>query len=87
MKDFGFVCDRPFYLRSRLPMKRVAEMHGNSNVWLKRWRKNAKPQQWRFDCKSKMVLNMHWKNYALEIQNNGRHSNLRTRANGTSRWW
>jgi hypothetical protein len=67
MKDFGFVCDRPFYLRSRLPMKRVAEMHGNSNVWLKRWRKNAKPQQWRFDCKSKMVLNMHWKNYALEI--------------------
>jgi hypothetical protein len=42
-KDFGMVCNRPFYFRSRLPMGRIAEMHGNNNVWLKRWRKNAKP--------------------------------------------
>ena len=26
--DFGMHCNRPFYLRSRLPMKRVAECHG-----------------------------------------------------------
>jgi hypothetical protein len=32
-KEFGFHINRPFYLRSRLPMKRVAECHGANNVW------------------------------------------------------
>jgi hypothetical protein len=34
-KDFGFHVNRPFYIRSRLPMKRVAEMVGASNIVLK----------------------------------------------------
>jgi hypothetical protein len=37
-------CNRPFYLRSRLPMKRVAEAIGANNVALKRWRKNVTGQ-------------------------------------------
>jgi hypothetical protein len=40
-KEFGFHINRPFYLRSRMPMQRVAECHGANNVWLKRWRKNT----------------------------------------------
>ena len=40
-KEFGFHINRPFYLRSRLPMKRVAECHGANNVWQRRWRKNT----------------------------------------------
>jgi hypothetical protein len=32
-KEFGFHINRPFYIRSRLPMKRVAECHGANNVW------------------------------------------------------
>jgi len=29
-KEFGFHINRPFYIRSRMPMQRVAEMHGNT---------------------------------------------------------
>jgi hypothetical protein len=68
-------------------MKRVAEMHGNANVWLKRWRKNAKQQYWMFNCVDKTIRNGNWKNYALEIQGNGGSSNLRTSATINSRWW
>jgi len=71
-------------------MNRVAEMHGNTNVWLKRWRNNVKAQQWYFDEKSKTIRNNNWKNYALEIQSNG-HSvssiNIKTTTTINSRWW
>jgi len=40
-KDTGFHINRPFYFRSRLPMKRVAEVIGANNIVLKRWRKNT----------------------------------------------
>jgi len=40
-KDFGFHINRPFYIRSRLPMKRIIECIGANNVTLKRWRKNV----------------------------------------------
>jgi hypothetical protein len=43
-KEFGFHINRPFYLRSRMPMQRIAECHGANNVWLKRWRKNVAAQ-------------------------------------------
>lgn len=38
-KDFGFFVNRPFYIRSRLSMHRIAECAG-SNVDLRRWRKD-----------------------------------------------
>jgi len=43
-KEFGFHINRPFYIRSRMPMQRVLECHGANNVWLKRWRKNVRAQ-------------------------------------------
>jgi hypothetical protein len=42
--EFNLHCNRPFYLVSRLPMKRVAESIGANNITLKRWRKNVKAQ-------------------------------------------
>jgi hypothetical protein len=86
-KDFGFVCSKPFYLRSRLPMKRVAEVHGANNIWMRRWRKNTTAQQFWFDCTSKTIRSQHWKNYAMEIQSNGGSSNLGMTSGITSRWW
>jgi hypothetical protein len=86
-KDFGMVCNRPFYLRSRLPMKRVAECHGANNIWLRRWRKNTAAQQFFFDCTSKTIRSQQWKNYAMEIQSNGGSSNLRMTSGINSRWW
>jgi len=43
-KDFGFHVNRPFYIISKLPFNRMIECHGANNVWLKRWRNNAKAQ-------------------------------------------
>jgi hypothetical protein len=86
-EEFGFHINRPFYLVSELPFNRVAEMHGNANVWLKRWRNNAKGQQFWFDEKTKTIRNNQWKNYCLDIQSNGGSNNLRTVSSINSRWW
>jgi hypothetical protein len=86
-EEFGFHINRPFYIRSRLPMQRVVECHGANNLWLKRWRKNVTGQQFFFDEVSKTIRSQHWKNYAMEIQSNGRSSNLRMTSGITSRWW
>jgi hypothetical protein len=48
-KDSGILVDEPFYFRSKLPMQRVAECVGANNVVLKKWYKNRKAQQWKFN--------------------------------------
>jgi hypothetical protein len=85
--EFGFHCNRPFYIVSRLPMRRVAESIGANNITIRRWRKNQNMQQWTFNCADKTIRNNHWKNYAMEIQSNGGSSNLRTTSAINSRWW
>jgi bacillopeptidase F (M6 metalloprotease family) len=85
-EEFGFHINRPFYIRSRLPMQRVIECHGANNVWLKRWRKNTTAQQWYFDEVSKTIKNNHWKSHSLDIQGNGASSNVRCTTTN-SRWW
>jgi hypothetical protein len=85
-EEFGFEINRPFYIVSELPFNRVMEMLGNTQVLLKRWRKNQKAQQWWFDEVSKTVRNNQWKNYCFDIQSGG--TIPRIRANGvTSRWY
>jgi hypothetical protein len=81
-KDFGFHRNRPFYIRSRLPMKRIAECVGASNVQIRRYVKSRTAQQWFFDPISKTLKNNQWKNYSLHIQGN----NVRCQPT-TSRWW
>jgi hypothetical protein len=56
-EEFGFHINRPFYLVSELPFNRVAEMLGGANMILKRWRNNAKQQQFFFDEVTKTVRN------------------------------
>jgi hypothetical protein len=85
-KEFGFHINRPFYIRSRMPMKRICECHGANNVWLKRWRKNVAAQQWFFDEVSKTVKNNYWKSHSLDIQGNGASTNIRCTTTD-SRWW
>jgi hypothetical protein len=41
-KESGIRVDETFFLRSRLPMQRVAECAGASNVTLKKWYKNRR---------------------------------------------
>jgi len=85
-EDFGFHVNRPFYMVSRLPMSRIAECVGANNVTLKRWRKNAKGQQWFFDSTTKTLKNQQWKSHSLDITSNGGSSNLRCTTTN-SRWW
>jgi hypothetical protein len=85
-EEFGLHINRPFYIVSELPFNRVAECHGASNVWLRRWRNNALGQQWFFDEKSKTIKNKQWVSRVLEIQSNGNSNNVRV-ATVNSRWW
>jgi len=85
-KNFGFEINRAFYLRSRLPMKRVAELVG-SDVRLRRWNASRVRQQtFKFDQVSKTVKSEYHKSYSLEIPNSGRNSQLRVTTTN-SRWW
>jgi hypothetical protein len=81
-KDFGFHINRPFYLVSRLPMKRVAECVGASNVALKRYVKGRSAQQFFFDGKTKTIRSQQWKNYAVEL----RGKDIRMTSSINSRW-
>ena len=81
-KDAGLIVDEPFYFRSKLPMQRVVECVGASNVTLKKWALNRKAQQWRFDAVSKTIRNMNWTNYVFSMEG----TNLRCRSYN-SRWF
>ena len=86
-KEFGFEINRPFYLVSNLPVRRVAECVGANNMVLKRYAKGRTAQQFYYDGVSRTIRSQQWKNYALEIQSNGRNANLRFTSSVTSRWW
>jgi len=54
-EEYGFHINRPFYFRSRMPMKRVIRCHGGGWMHLNRWVKNRKDQLFWFDEKTKTV--------------------------------
>jgi hypothetical protein len=81
-KHFGFRVDETFFLRSRLPMQRVAECVGASNVSIKKWYKNRRAQEWRFDPVSKTIRNRNWTSYVFSMEG----TNLRCRTMN-SRWF
>jgi hypothetical protein len=86
-KTSGFRINVPFFIVSRLPMKRVAECVGANNVVLKRYAKGRKAQKFVFNEVDKTIRSTQWKNYAMEIQSNGGSSNLRFTSGINSRWW
>jgi hypothetical protein len=81
-KDAGLLADEPFYLRSKLPMQRVAECVGANNITLKKWAKGRKAQQFRFDPISKTIRGMYWTSYVFSMEG----TNLRCRTMN-SRWF
>jgi hypothetical protein len=84
--SFGFYINRALFFRSRLPMKRIAELVG-SDVRLRRYVNSRRKQQtWRFDITSKTIKSMYQTSYSLEIPNSGRNNQLRATTTN-SRWW
>jgi hypothetical protein len=77
---------RPFYIRSRMPMRRVIECVSNAYLRHKRWYKNRKAQHWVFNNVSKTIQGNYWKNRAIEITSNGKSQTLRMNT-PNSRWW
>jgi len=67
-------------------MKRVAELHGANNIWLKRFAYGRTSQQYFFDGVSKTVKSQQYKDRSLNIQSNGNGSNLHMTTTN-SRWW
>jgi hypothetical protein len=78
--------NRLFYLRSRLPMRRVAETV-STNVRLRRYNAGrARQQTFKFDVTSKTIKSDYYRSYSLNIPNNGRNNQL-TVTTTNSRWW
>lgn len=85
-QNFGFHVNRPFYIQSRLPMKRVIEAIGANNLVIKSLVRNRLAQQFFFDQSTKTIKSQQWKTYSMNIQSNGNSNNLQVYTTN-SRWW
>jgi len=85
-KKFGFYIDRPFYIVSKLPSKRVLEVYGRSrNVVIMR-RTTRKSQLFKFDNVAKTIKSLAYKNYSIQIAGEGRSRNVNAYLTN-SRWF
>jgi hypothetical protein len=66
-KGFGMIANEPFYLRTKLPSKRVAECLG-SNVVLRKYVKGKSAQKWKFDPVAKVIRTLSRTGYGLKIE-------------------
>ena len=80
--EHNMIALEPFYLRSKLPMQRVAECVGANNIVLKKWAKGRKAQQFQFNPITKAIHGMYWTSYVFSQEG----TNLRCRT-VNSRWF
>jgi len=66
-KHFGFEINRPFYIRSRMPMQRVVECWGANNIILSDYKEGSRGQQFWFDEKTKTIVSQQWQDRSLNI--------------------
>jgi hypothetical protein len=85
-KRVGLEINRPFYIQSRMPMKRVVEAWGANWLVIRDYVKDKRGQQFFFDEKSKTIKSQQWQDRSIDIHSNGRNYHLKV--SGTnSRWW
>ena len=84
-KWFGFYVNRPFYIMSKLPMRRVIEVVGGRNLVIKRLVRNRNTQKFVFDQATKTIKSV-YNRRSIDIQNSGRSSNLQVWTTN-SRWF
>lgn len=84
-KEYGLFVNRPFYIISRLPMARAIEViQGRNVVIMTRAERNS--QHFIFDAKTKTINSIAYKGKSLDIENDGKSSNLQI-WNTSSRWF
>ena len=71
-KDFGFHIRRPFYIMSRMPMRRVLEVVGGRNIVIRNLVRNRNTQKFMFDQASKTIKSVAYPGRSFDIQNAGR---------------
>jgi hypothetical protein len=74
--QFGFFIRRPFYIESRMPMRRVIEVVGGRNLVIKSRVYNRRTQLFVFDQVSKTIQSQAYRGKSFDIQNAGRSNNL-----------
>jgi hypothetical protein len=88
--EFGWECNKPFYIVSRLPMHRVIETRGNHALHLWKHSYGRQPsQQFYFDCVSKTLKSQQTniKQNSITISGNRGAGNHLLFYRQTSRWW
>lgn len=72
---WGFHINRPFYIVSRMPARRVIEVVRGRNLVI-RTKNNKATQQFYFDQKSKTVMSVAYKGKVLDIAKGGKSNNM-----------
>jgi hypothetical protein len=81
-KDFNLVIERPFFIVSALPDGRYIDVINNNMVI--KTRNGFESQQWYFDYESRTIKNVKSKNMSINIQSNGKGSNMEIRATNSA---
>lgn len=85
-KDFGFYINKPFFIVSRMPMRRAMEIQNNGRMVISTLEKNNKRQIFTFDGKTKTIING-GNSITYGSSNNGRGNNEVWARTTNARWW
>ena len=83
-KDFGLVVEKDFYIQTVMRSGRYLEVVDGRNIVIKT-RNGRNTQVWYFHQQS-LTIRTRSNNQSIEIQNSGRHNNLRIWSTN-SKWW
>jgi hypothetical protein len=83
-KDFGLVVERDFFIISTMRSGRYIEVVDSRNLVIKT-RNGRNTQRFWFDQRS-LTIKSRQHNQSIEMQNNGRHANLRIWSTNSG-WW
>jgi hypothetical protein len=83
-KDFGLIVERDFHIVTRMRSGRYVEVIDGRNLVIKT-RNGNKTQRFWFDQKT-LTIKTRYNNQSIEIQNSGKHANLRIWSTN-SKWW
>lgn len=85
-KEFGFYLNRPFYIQSRMAMRRVVNVEGNYRLAIRDVNKGNKNQLWTFDGQSKTIKSVRYPDRSFNIHQNGGSRDVYIQAT-SARWW
>jgi hypothetical protein len=83
-KDFGLYVDRTFHIVTRMRSGRYLDVVDGRNLVIKT--RNGRNSQKFYFHQQSLTIRTRYNNQSIEIQNSGRHANLRTYSTN-SKWW